>query len=63
MKNISLTFSLIILTLSARISLAADLNTFFKESDSFLRKYVMAGKVSYKQIKNDNSSVVKLIRE
>lgn len=52
-----------VLTLSFRISLAADLNTFFTESDSFLKKYVADGKVAYKQIKTDDKLIQKLYED
>lgn len=63
MKNILTPLLLLMLTLSFRISLATDLNTFFEESDSFLKKHVVAGHVAYKKIKADNSNVQKLYKD
>ena len=48
------------LTASGQISLAADLNTFFKQSDSFFKEHVVEGKVDYQHISVNNTDIQRL---
>lgn len=60
MKKLKLTIVAIVLSSISLMAFKQEISQFNKEADSFLKKYVMDGKVDYKRLKNNFQEVDKL---
>lgn len=63
MKKLISTLFIIVLFLNMPLAgNATDLNSFFKQADAFLKKYVKEGRVAYKDIKQNSSEIESLYK-
>lgn len=62
MKKLIYSFTIILLLSATAQGKAADLNSFFKQADTFLKKYVKDGRVAYKGINSNFSGIESLYK-
>lgn len=62
MKNLKLTFILILVSSMSLMAFKQELKQFNQEADRFLKKYVLDGKVDYKRLKDNFQEVDKLYK-